>query len=196
LGEQQYRTAASEFAAARRDNPRDVRSVMYEAVAYDRLGEQAWVARLVALARRAAAHADPPMRADPLPGATQLLNGKFAQAFAHWRDLAEQPYNRPIYEDAHVMQPYRDGVSLAVRGDYCGALRVLAPTVAGSAESAEFGDIRFIMGAAYYALGDRAQARYEWDAAAMETPPQPGFWEASAIQWTALSLLARIHREG
>jgi tetratricopeptide (TPR) repeat protein len=191
LGEGRYRLAAAEFATAHRQNPRDVRSVMYEAVAYDRLNEPAQVAKLVALARRTAPYADPPMRPDTIPGATQLMNGHYAEAFAHWSDLAEHPYNAPIYEDAHAIQPYRDGLKLAVRGAYCDALRVLAPAVAGNAS---FGDIRFVMGASYYALGNRAAARYEWDAAAIQTPPQPGYWVAGPIQWTALNLLAQTAR--
>jgi hypothetical protein len=191
LGEGRYRLAAAEFATAHHENPRDVRSLMYEAVAYDRLNAGGEVANLVALARRTAPYADPPMRPDPIPGATQLLNGHYAAAFAKWSDFAAHPYNMAMYEDAHAMQPFREGLKLAVGGAYCDALQVLAPAVAGSAT---FGDMRFIMGASYYALGDRAQARYEWDAAAIETPPQPGYWAASPIQWAALNLIAKTSR--
>lgn len=191
LGQGHYRIAASEFAASHRAYPRDVRTVMYEAVVYDHLGDGARVAALVALARRIAAESRPPMQSDTAPGATQLLHGHYAKAFAYWRYFADEPYNEPQYNDAHAIQPYHHGLDLAVRGDYCGALRVLAPVVAGTAS---FGDIRFIMGAAYYALGNRAQARYEFEAAAIQTPPQPDFWVATSIQWTALNLLVQMPR--
>ena len=172
-------------------NPRDVRSMMYEAVAYDRLNEPARVAKLVALARRAAPHADPPMRPDTIPGATLLMNGHYAQAFAHWSDFAEHPYNAPIYEDAHAIEPYRDGLKLAVRGAYCDALRVLRrcrrecfvrrhPVHHGRvvlcARKSCCGALR---------VGCRGDPKRR---------PSPGYWVAGPIQWTALNLLVQAPR--
>jgi tetratricopeptide (TPR) repeat protein len=192
LGAGQFRLAAIEFSLARGLEPNDVRSVMFEAVARDRLGDSAQLRALVALARRTARRASPPMEPLTIPGATELLRGHDAAAFARWGSFADQPYNRPIYEDAHAIAPFREGLARAARGDYCGAVTVLAPVVASNPE---FGDVRFVMGAAYYALGMHREARYEWDGAAIATPAQPGFWEASPIQWTALNLLVTAPRE-
>jgi tetratricopeptide (TPR) repeat protein len=191
LAEGHYAFAAAEFEQARREAPNEVRPPIFEAVAYDRLGDHRRVAALVSQARDTARRGRPPMSTETVAGATKLLNGKYAEAFAMWQYFPTWTYNDATYGDAHAIEPFRTGLGLAGAGKYCDALRVLVPVIA---DAPTFGDIRFVVGALYYALGKHAQARFEWEAAAINHPAEPESWSVYPPQWTALNLLVEMPR--
>jgi len=195
LSENRASIAVSKFAMAHplqtSEHPYDLRPLLFEAVAYDRLGKRDQVARVAVAARVAASRSAPYLSIRPLDGATQFSQGHYLLAFQFWQSLWQQPYNRPMYEDANAIQPFHDGLDLAAAGHYCAALRVLVPV---ASKSPMFGDIRFATGAAYYAVGDRKNGRFEMEAAVINTPAQPGWWAPGEVEWTALNILLAMPR--
>jgi hypothetical protein len=131
---------------------------------------------------------------DAIEADAAFAAGRYVRAFSLYRKSLfpglSAAFNKPAYDDRGKTADFLHGFEAAQRRAWCEAIADWSSVLAAGSS---FGEARFLAGAAEFARGDGAGARYQWEET-MIAPTISTNLAPAGLQWSAARMLAITSR--